>query len=304
MRRMTVKANPTPRPARRRKRAGAERPLSEPLAKRRMLAMLASRFFIRCHVMLIALWSLSIGVLASKLLWLAGLSSLPLRYGLGTVAAYCGFLLAVRAWLAYVGLPGGRRESGEKPARASDGADGVVDLVDWLPLPRGGAGGVARGARAVAGQGGTFDGGGASGDFEVAAASDLSGLADISEAGKEAVKEAGSGAADLLDGAADADDLFGVILLALGLLAAAVLGAAYVFSQGPLMLAEIAFEALLAGGLLRVAHRADEAGWLRAAVRVSARPALVVAALAIGLGFALQHWFPQAQSLAQALGLR
>lgn len=299
MRRMTIKANPTSRPAGRRQRAGAERALPEPLAKRRVLAMLASRFFIRCHVMLIALWSLSIGVFASKLLWLAGLSSLPLRYGLATVAAYCGFLCAVRVWLAYVGLPAGRRGTGDEPARASDGADGGVDLVDCLPLPRGGAGGAARGARPVAGQGGTFDGGGASGDFDVAAA-DLPGLADLGETGKAA----GRGAGDLLDGAADADDLFGVVLLALGLLAAAVIGAAYVFSQGPLMLAEIAFEALLAGGLLRVARRADEAGWLRAAVRVSARPALAVAALAIGLGLALQHWFPQARSLAQALGLR
>jgi len=287
---MTARPTTSTRPSGRgRKRAGAALPTPEPLAKRRVLAALASRFFIRCHVMLIALWALSIGVLASKLLWMAGMASLPLRYGLATVAAYLGFLLAVRLWLAYVGLSGylAERRSARESSDTEGVSDVVADVVQWLPLPRRGP------SPGVAGQGGTFDGGGASGNFDSA---ELAKLADGDSAA--------TGIGDALEGAGDADDLFGVVLLVLGLLAAAVLGAVYVLGQGPLMLAEIAFEALLAGGMVRVARRADQADWLHAALRVSALPAISVAVLAVGLGLALQHWFPEAQSLAQALGLR
>ncbi len=284
---MTAKPTSARQPARGEPRAAL--PTPEPLAKRRVLAALASRFFIRFHVMLIALWSLAIGVLASKLLWMAGMSSLPLRYGLATMAAYLGFLLAVRVWLAYVGLSGylGRRSEASGSSDAPDAGGGILDVAELLSG--------ARVRPPMAGRGGSFDGGGASGDFDLPGAQQLSSSTD---------GNGGSAIGDVLGSAGDADDLFGVLLLALALLAAAVLGAIFVLSQGPMMLAEIAFEALLAGGMMRVARRADDADWLRAALRASALPAITVAVLAVALGFALQHWFPEAGSLAQALGMR
>ncbi|WP_454723633.1 MULTISPECIES: hypothetical protein [Cupriavidus] len=255
-------------------------PTPEPLARRRVLATLTQRFFMRCHAALLALWALSIGVLASKLLWMAGVDALPLRYGLATAAAYLALLLGLRGWLAYVGLsPLLRAGRGTGKTDKADLAGDAADLLADLPLSISGGG--ARGAAsAVAGRGGTFDGGGASGDFAT---------------------DAGSGAGKALGLAGDADDALGLILLVLSLLLAALLGAFYVASQGPLLLAEVAFEALLAGGMVKVARRADQADWLRAAVRRSALPALLVCVLAVGLGFALQHWFPGKPSLVHVL---
>ncbi len=276
-----------PSHASRRAKPRSPLPTPEPLARRRVLATLADRFFIRCHVALIALWGLAIGMLASKLLWMAGIDTLPLRYGLATVAAYLGFLLGVRCWLIYVGLSSclaqpRRNEAGNKNTSN-------VELPD-ISMPGFGGSGSAGGRAGplpASGRGGTFDGGGASGNFTLDDAGPLS--------------DAGGSAGEALEAAGDAGDALGLILLVLGLLAAAVLGAFYLVSQGPLLLAEVAFEALLAGGMVKVARRADQASWLLAALRRSILPALIVGALAVGLGFALEHWFPGKESLVQVL---
>lgn len=252
-------------------------PTPEPLARRHVLATLSSRFFIRCHAALIALWALSVGVMSSKLLWMAGIESLPVRYGLATLAAYGGFLLGVRCWLAYVGLSRYLQER-------HGPSDSSVDPSDLFEIPL--KGGSAH-PTPVSGHGGTFDGGGASADFT------LKDTGVLGETGTD-----GSGALDALG---DAGDALGFLVLVFSLLLAAALGAFYVASQGPVLLAEVAFEALLAGGMLKVARRVDQANWLLAAFRSTVVAALVVCVMSVGLGFALQHWFPGKQSLMQVL---
>ena len=97
------------------------------------------------------------------------------------------------------------------------------------------------------------------------------------------------------------------LLLAVVLAAAAALGALFGFAVFGLfgvevllgVAVEIAFASL--GGAL--AWKARREGWLSAALRRTAAPAVVVLIAVMALGAAIDHWLPQARSLPHAVQL-
>lgn len=152
---------------------------------------------------------------------------------------------------------------------------------------------------------------------EIAEEADVSDLLDASELAADGARAAshglravrasassssGGGGGGLLDGL-DADD-GGLILLALGLLLAVLLGAgAWLVIQAPAILGEAAFEVLLAAGLLRSVRRAEAAGFVDSLWRGTRWPFLIVLLTAVTAGLAVQRLCPAATKLSEALRL-
>ena len=211
--------------------------------------------------MLMVLWALGWGVASNKLLSWAGVMSPPWRYALATLIAWLAMLVALRLWLSYVGLA-----SQFERQRSGSGSD--LPSID-VPLGRNST------SVEFSGSGGEFSGGGASNNFEIDA--DLTGSASI------------DGASSLGDIVSELDDLPGLVVI-VGWLAIAACGGVllYFYAQGPMLLSELAFEALLAGGLIKTARKADQASWLSAAIKSTIVPFLAVLTGAIVVGLLMR----------------
>ncbi len=251
--------------SRRPERQAAPDAASEFRLKRDVARRLAARFALRLHVVLIVLWSLAWGVACSKTLLWVGLDSRPWRYAVATACAWLAMLVAFKLWLAYTGFTQRRRAP-----RANASGDGGVDLDFDFGLPRLG-GNAGRAASNFGDHGGTFSGAGASADFEPFAS-------------------AGDTVGSVADGLSSADEALPIVLViaVVVAVAAACLGVlTYFYAQGPMLLSEAAFEALLAGGLIRSVRRADDGDWLRTVVVKTAVPWLIVLGCAVAIGLVL-----------------
>lgn len=76
------------------------------LTRRRVREWLEERFFLRIHMTLILLGTFLAGVVATRVLMLAGVNVLALRYAIAMCLAYLVFLVLVKLWLMYVGSDG------------------------------------------------------------------------------------------------------------------------------------------------------------------------------------------------------
>ncbi|MFZ4538277.1 hypothetical protein [Propionivibrio sp.] len=265
---------------------------SEETSKKRLAGWLVQRFFVRFHISLILAFAVGVGLLATRGLFSLGLETMHWRWPLAMLAAYAAFLLGVRLWLAYVGL-GRYLEREEEPA---------IDVHDLGFSGSGGdSGGVpcfGDGSRLVldeVGGGGSFGGGGASGDFSDLAGSDLGNLSD-----------SGSGISlpdiDLDVGGADEGCLPVVILVLVLALLAVVLGVGfYIVWQAPFMLAEVAFEAAMAAGLIRSARKVDDPGWIGGALSASWKPFLLIFLFSLIVAALAEKFAPQARTLPQII---
>jgi hypothetical protein len=250
-------------------------------AKARLAGWLSRRFFVRFHFSLILAASFTVGLLTTKGFLALGLETLHWRWPLALLAAYLAFLLCVRLWLSYIGLGrylGDRDSQLELPdlnlsgGGSSSGSGGPVEV--GLPKPDGG---------------GQFGGGGASGDFGVAAAD--GGGDGILASPLKAVGEAAGGS----------DEGCLVVLVILALLAVIFGVGVYLVWQAPALLAEAAFEAALAAGLVKPLRRLDDPGWLGGTLRASWLPFLVIFACAMAIALLAGRYAPEAATLPEAI---
>lgn len=263
--------------------------LSDASARQRLAGWLKERFFVRFHIALILAFAVAVGLLATRGFFALGLETMHWRWPLALLAAYAAFLLGVRVWLAYIGL--GRYLERE--------TDFDADLADpGISISGGDSGsGVSFGDAAgqvvdVVGSDGSFGGGGASADFSAGMS--------------ESVVDSGSGFAlpdvDVDLGGADEGCLPLIVLaLVLALLAAVFGVGAYVVWQAPILLAEVAFEAALAAGLIRAARRVDDPGWIGGALSASWKPFLLVFVFLLAAAALTEKFAPEARTLPQAI---
>lgn len=234
------------------------------LTRERVAKWLEGRFFLRIHMSLILGATFLAGLAATKLLLLAGIDSMAVRYVLAVCAAYLAFLALIRLWLFYV--------NADRDVELS--ADGIELLGDF-------AGEVDA---AFEPGGGSFGGGGATGSWGDAVAAP--------------VKSSSSGFNFDFD--LDLEGL-AVVLLFLALVGALLFAGIYVIYTAPALLSEAAFEALLAGALLRRARKIDRPGWVGAVWRATVWPFLAIVLLAGGLGWAAKNYCPEATRLRDVL---
>ncbi len=263
---------------------------------RRLLA----RFYLRFHISLILLWSFGAGLLANKAMFWAGADSMLLRYPLALLVSYGAFFLGVRIWLAYVGaepLAGGSRGSSLLDV---PGNSGGLDLSAWKGGDPGGA---------VHGGGGDFGGGGASASF----ASDADSIGDAAaDAGAAPLRSGswfslgrsggGSGGGVSLD-LGDGDGWLVILLLVLiAALLSSIFGVViYLVYSAPSVLADVAFQAMLAGGLVKHSRRWRDSNWEMRLFQATWVPFLIVFVLAVASAALAVKLFPGAHTLPDVI---
>jgi hypothetical protein len=214
----------------------------------------------RFQVSLIILLTGLTGFLTSFLLLQLGLDQMAVRYPLAIGVAYCGFLTLLALWLWL--------------QRHEIDGDLFVEVVERIPGdPL--AVGDFRG-------GGDFGGGGAGGSFGGSAADSLQG--------------GGSSLAGARGFDFDLEDLSLLILAAAALLAG-LLSTFYIIYIAPSLLAEILVDGALLAGLYRRVKRIEERHWLRAAIRRTLLPAVLVAVFFSFAGFTMQKLAPNAHTI-------
>jgi hypothetical protein len=249
---------------------------------------IVQRYFVRWHMTLILAGVLLSGVLASRLLLLSGISSMPFRYLLAVTCSYAIFFLLVRIWLSYV-------------MRTASGNRVALDLDVGLPDLPGGTAGPWGGAPSFHGRGGTFGGGGggasfedvsAGGDAPAPAAGEVSGLAAPNPSAS--ASSGGGGGIDL-----DLDDGFVVLLVFALLLAVIFGGAVYLVYMAPAILSEAAFQALLAAALARASRRGVSVGWEEGVLKSTCLPYIMVLIMAGVFGWVAHTHCPAAVKLLE-----
>jgi hypothetical protein len=259
-----------------------------------------TKLYLRFHIALLILWSFCVGALMTKLLLLLGVHSMAWRYALSLLVSYIAFFVGVRLWLAYVGaapLWGGRRS-----ALRDEGSNSTsLDPFNWSGGSSGGSGGTS-----IRGGGGDFGGGGASSSFagearapELAIGSPR--LSPMPLAGSNGSHSGSTGIGLDLD---LGDDGWLVILLLI--LVAAVLASVfgvvlYLVWSGPALLADVAFQAMLAGGLIRSTRNWRDASWETRLLRATWLPFAIVTALAVAMAMVGAHLFPDVHTLGDLL---
>lgn len=251
--------------------------------RQKFLNNLKKRFSLRLHMTLILLATSMAGVLASKGMLAIGLHNVAVRYPITVLFAYLVFFAAIKIWLwLMTDAPG---------SSSRDSGSNLADLVD-IPLPSGGSG-----QPVFSGAGGTFDGGGASADFGDTFGEMASGTGD-------ALGGIGDVAGDVIGGAAD-DEGGLVLVIVLGLLAVllfSVLGAGvFLVWQAPAILAEAAFDAVLAASLVRSSKRMNEPDWMGSIFKATWKPFTVVLLLSIIAGWAMHHYLPAAPRMMDVI---
>jgi hypothetical protein len=236
-------------------------------------------YSLRWHGLLLGSLTLAATWLTSHLLMLFGdaASSLALRYLISLGMGYLVYLALLRLWAAALLRRDDATYDGSAP-----------DLTDLRFPSKGQAD-----PTISSGGGGDFAGGGASADFSAPA-----------EAG-DILGDAASGA---LEAAGSADEAAVVVI---PVVAVFFIGAAILFGAGSLVMAYLGWEVLLTVAVelafayagARTAVRVTREGWLPAAVRLTYKPMLATVLCATALGFAIDHFVPQAQSLPQAIKL-
>jgi hypothetical protein len=251
------------------------------MPRERFVAWMKERFFLRIHMAVILGFTFLAGLAVTKLLLETGNTNLALRYGMAVAASYVAFLMLMKAWLWSMDQGPGDVD-----------ADDVVDALDAATDV--GSHMARDGSRAgFEGGGGRFGGGGASHRF-----------ADTGTSSPSGSSSGGSGVLDGISG--DDDGLVLVLVIAVVALGIALSGL-YLVYAGPTILAEAAFEALLAGSLLRGARKAESPGWVGGVVKATAIPFLIIFVLGVGLGWYANRACPQARKMAAVLecaGLR
>ncbi len=234
---------------------------------------------------LILLGTVLVGLLASYLLYKAGLQKMTIRYPISVVVSYGGFFLFIRLWLAYI------RETDSRTKRILESVGDLTPTPDFSQ-------GTSTHETVLETGGGEFGGGGASGNFEMPGDEFVNSCSEVltDTSGSVTGELAGEAASGIIDEGA------GFIIIPLMIVLALVFGAAFfLIYEAPIILTEAAFEFLLAGVLIRQAKAMDDPNWVGSIFKSTWIPFSFATAIAIGAGFMLTKIFPEATKLTDII---
>ena len=259
-----------------------------------MRRRLQQRHWLRLHAVLTGLLAMLVMLSFSVALRYVGVPSMGLRYGLSLGAGYLLYLLLVRLWA-------------ECMIRRDWGSDVPSDAST-------GSGHSGAGSKSMdpmqSGEGGSFGGGGSSGQWDGPSLGDSAaeGLSDLPSRALESVADAGSG----VDWSAGLDGLGGLdegavvlvpVLAAFAMLVLAFtgLGSLLWLIWGSELFLAIAVETAFAMLMARSLYVMEREGWLLVALRLSWKPMLGALLCVVLVGFACDYLFPEADTLNQVL---
>jgi hypothetical protein len=224
----------------------------------------------RIQVSLILLFTGLAGFLTSFSLLHAGVPWMWLRYPISILFAYCVFLLLLRFWLTLH----------RTRIHTFDIAFDLIQSATDVGFP--GSPGVGEGFEFSGG--GDAGGGGAGGSWGESASS-------TSTSSNGSLFEGFGFDLDLEEG--------WLIIIAIVALIGGLFAALYVVYIAPALLAEVLIDGALVAGLYRRVERIEQRHWLRAALRQTVLPALLVAIFFTIAGYAMQRAVPRAHSMGE-----
>ena len=249
---------------------------------------LQRRYSLRLHMLAILLATTLSGILFSKVLLLFDVVDFRVRYPLAVVFSYLVFFVCIRLWLSCI--------ASIKQSKTS--------VADWLDLPtpsfRSGAEKVLP---SIHRGGGQFSGAGASGFFENPDVTLVETTA-LSDSQPTLGEGASKGIGDAVGEAAGAlgDDNIIVAVIILVILVATILVSAVLLLYGaPAILAEAAFEGVLAASLIKRTRVISDKAWTGSILKATWKPFAVTLGVAFFSGAVLHRCFPQAVRLADIL---
>ena len=220
------------------------------------------------------------GFLASFSLLHLGVSSMWLRYPVAIIVAYCVFLLLLRVWLSL-----------SRPRDWDfDIVETTIDVVDSTEI----IDSTGAGAGPGFGGAGDFAGGGAGGSWgeSVATVTSKQTVSTVTR-----THRSGSTGSSF-DFDLDLDAAW-VLVIVIALLVAATSVALYVVYIAPVLLAEIMLDGILMAALYKRVKTIERRHWLRAALRRTVLPAILVAVFFSIGGYAMQKVAPEARSIGE-----
>jgi len=242
---------------------------------------LRERFFLRFHMSLILMATGLSGLLASKMLLLLQMDNIVIRYPLTVLCSYLAFFLFVKLWLAYMSA-----------SQAFNGPNIQGNVLSDLPnLPGGGSGPDVELPK-FGGGGGTGGGGGATGAFDGQATNVQMAFVPPSPGAADSASGVGNAVGDAASGSLDFDG-DGVILIAIGVLLAAIFGSAiYLVYIAPHILSEAAFNFLLGTSLIRSYRKINHPDWMGSVFKDTYKPFLVVLLFSFAAAWVIHSYAP------------
>ena len=238
------------------------------------------QYFVRFHMGLLLTATTAAGLIASKLLLLAGLHAVLWRYPLALAFAYLTFFGLTRLWVAYV-LAGGTLSLSSVDGASLD----LADLSTGSSTPSSGS--------SFSFGGGDSGGGGASSSWDSSTSASFSSPAPGSSGGGSWFPS--------LDLDIDLDEGIWILVALAALVAVIFASGAYLIYAAPTILPDVACNALLAGCVTGAARRAEQEGWASSVWRSTRMPFLLVFCLTLALAWAVHHTCPTAATMLQAL---
>lgn len=227
------------------------------------------------------------GFVASNLMLRAGLTSMGLRYLAAFAVAYLVFLGLLWVWLRTRGEdldlsfdPGPDLSSSGKPADAGGGKAGAP-------------------SEPYSGKGGTFDGGGASGNYETAVVP-ASSSADLDADSITFIPGAGNATEEAIGEAAGADE-FAIPFAVLVIAAAILFSTFFIIQSAPVLFAELLVDGALSATLFRRLRGIQSRHWIDTALRRTAMPFALTAAIVSACGWGMTLYAPDAHSVGDVM---
>lgn len=280
----------------------------------RVKRYLVQRFYTRFHMSLILMGAGLTAMISNWALLHAGLNKMWLRYPIAMTLSYLAFLAGVWLWIQYVDFRrASNASSGDAPdpnnlgsGKKSRSKGDAGDLLD-IPLNSGGGSGGSSVElpNVLRGGGGSFDGGGAAGNWDDVVP--VQSLVGNSGGGVPApsVPAPSGGGSSMFSGLGDIGDLDGdaliLIVLALLLIGSILIVSGYIVWFAPDILSEAVFGATLAGSLSGTARRQDNEGWVMGVVKKTWWPFAIVFVAAMSCAIYAQIHYPAARTLGEAL---
>jgi len=236
-------------------------------AVQKIRSMLVRDSFPRLQMFLLVALTGAAGFIASYSLLHAGLAEMWSRYLASFAIAYLVFLALLWLWLR---------------TRADD----YVDLADLPGSPPS-----SSGSGNYSGLDGEFGGGGASGSYEEVL-SDMPAIGGTDSLG------------ETLGSAAEAEEL-AIPLIVLALIGTLLLSFFYmiysVIYSAPILFAELAVDGLLSASLYHRLRKTESSHWLKTALRRTAWPFALTAAIVSACGWGMSHYAPEAHSIGEVV---
>jgi hypothetical protein len=237
---------------------------------RRVRSKLERDSFPRLQMMLLVSLTGVSGFVASYIFLHAGLIEMWLRYLASFTFSYLVFLILLWLWLR---------------TRAEDYADVSVDFE----CPSSGSGGSGT---CYSGKGGDFGGGGASGSFDMQSENLLT------------IGESGGSVGEALGTVAEAEELaIPLFILALvgAMLFSSFLMLYFMIYSSPALFAELLVDGVLSASLYRRLRGFETRHWLETALRHTALPFALTAAIVSASGWVMALYAPEAHSIGDVI---